>query len=244
MRLIITGCEYTGKTTLGEGVSRWIARTMGSSRTFHDHFTLPSPEVAGEDLERFMGMAPAFKERFQRYMIEYHLNPSFLISPDHLLTGFHIEEAVFAPLYYGYGGEGEYAERTTFARSIEKHLMDMAPDSILVLLKASPDAIAERMRRSPVVRDQRGQRPAILQEKDIEDALDRFDAEFRKSLIRKKITIDNTNSTVEETLGEFVSQVKPHLSQADHLRILANRAFQEVGEPMEGGVAHIKTRDK
>ena len=41
---------------------------------------------------------------FQRYVIEYHLGTSFYEYPDHGLVGFHIEEAVYAPLYYGYGG--------------------------------------------------------------------------------------------------------------------------------------------
>ena len=59
---------------------------------------------------------------FQRYIIEYHLQPAFYADPDHNMAGFHIEEAVYAPLYYGYGGKGEYAERTTLARAAEKRL--------------------------------------------------------------------------------------------------------------------------
>ncbi len=242
MRLIITGCEYAGKTTLGEGVSQWIADTMGSSRSFHDHFTLPTPEIEPEDVEHFMAMVPAFRERFQRYMIEYHLQPSFYLDPDHLLTGFHIEEAVFAPMYYGYGGEGEYAERSSFARSIEKRIMELGPDTIMVLLKASPDAIAERMQKSPNVRDQRGERPAILQEEDIEPALEGFEREFGKTLIRKRITIDNTDTSPDETLEEFASQVERLLSQADRLRILTNQALLSPEESGSGTVAHIKTR--
>lgn len=37
MRLIITGCEHVGKTTLAAGVSRWLADLTGYSRSFHDH---------------------------------------------------------------------------------------------------------------------------------------------------------------------------------------------------------------
>ena len=65
----------------------------GYSRTFHDHFTVPSPEVADEDRELFMRMSPAFKERFQRYQIAYHGGGAFLSDADHLLVGYHIEEA-------------------------------------------------------------------------------------------------------------------------------------------------------
>ena len=42
---------------------------------------------------------------FQRFMIEYHISPNFYTKPDHNLMAPFIEEAVYAPLYYGYGGE-------------------------------------------------------------------------------------------------------------------------------------------
>ena len=145
MKLILTGCEHVGKTTLSEGISQWLANTTGFSRSFHDHFTVPSPEVAGEDRELFMNMSPAFKERFQRYQIDYHAQGAFLGDADHMLVGFHIEEAVFAPLYYGYGGQGQYAERSSFARHIEQNLMKGNPDFILVLLTARPKIIKQRL---------------------------------------------------------------------------------------------------
>ncbi len=242
MRLIITGCEFVGKTTLGEGISQWIAETMGSSRSFHDHFTIPSPEIKGEDRAHFMSMSPEFKERFQRYQIQYHLHPSLVHDPDHMLVGFHIEEAVYAPLYYGYGGDGQYGARSPFARSIEKTMMELAPDFIAVLLKASPDAITDRMKANPRSRDQAGRRDATLQEKDIEYVLNRFEEEFGKTLIRKKIVIDNTSTTPEETLKEFVSEVQKHLSQQDRLRILTNQALRETGQERGPKVDHIKTK--
>lgn len=243
MNLIITGCEYVGKTTLAERVSQWIADTMGTSRSFHDHFTLPSPEVRDRDGELFMQMSPDFKERFQRYMIEYHLLPAFFTDPDHMLTGFHIEEAVFAPLYYGYGGEGQYAARSSFARSIEKRILEIAPDTILVLLKASPEAIRQRMKENPRPRDQAGRRDGILQDKDVEHVLQAFQNEFDATLLRKRIQIDNTDLTPGETLQEFVENVQKHISQRDRLRILTHQALLKTGEAKSGEVAHIKTRN-
>ncbi len=244
MKLIITGCEHVGRTTLGEGVSRWIAKAMGSSRSFHDHFTIPTPELTDQDAAHFMAMSPAFKERFQRYQIDYHTHSAFLSDADHMLIGYHIEEAVFAPLYYGYGGEGEYAERTSFARHIEQNLMVAAPDFILVLLKASPEAIRRRMRDDPQPRDQRGRRPGLLQDKDVEYVLRRFEEEYRRSLIRTKFEIDNSDLSVEETLAEFVSKVQKYLSQSDRLRILSHQALMAAGDAKEGMVAHIKTREE
>ncbi len=242
MKLILVGCEHVGKTTLSEGISKWIARTMGNSRTFHDHFTVPSPELSDEDATLFMKMSPAFKERFQRYMIDYHGAAAFLGDADHMLTGFHIEEAVFAPLYYGYGGDGQYAARSQAARHMESSLMAVAPDTILVLLKARPEVIRQRMKTHPMPRDQRGRRPGVLQEKDIEFVLKRFEQEYDNSLIRKKFTIDNSDITPEETVREFVLKVQKLLSDSDRLRILAHKSLLESGDAVPGIVDHIKTR--
>ena len=70
MKLILVGCEYAGKTTLAGEIVKWIGRTMGSSRTFHDHFTIPSPELSGGDRDLLLKASPGFREMFQRYMIE------------------------------------------------------------------------------------------------------------------------------------------------------------------------------
>ena len=241
MKLIITGCEHVGKTTLADGVSRWLADVTGYSRTFHDHFTVPSPEVADEDRELFMRMSPAFKERFQRYQIAYHGGGAFLSDADHLLVGYHIEEAVFAPLYYGYGGRGQYAERSSFARHIEQDIMKDAPDTIMVLLTARPEVIKERMRRDPMPRDQKGRRPGVLREEDVEHALQRFQEEFGASLIRKRFVIDNSELSPEETLSEFIWKVQKFLSHEDRMRIAARQVMVERGEHRDGVVEHDKT---
>jgi len=242
VKLILVGCEHVGKTTLSEGISEWISKTMGNSRTFHDHFTIPTPELSDEDVPHFMAMSPAFKERFQRYQIEYHGAGAFLGDADHMLIGYHIEEAVFAPLYYGYGGDGYYAARSPMAREIESALMRVAPETILVLLKARPEAIRQRMKTHPKPRDQRGLRPGLLKEKDVEFVLKRFEEEYANSHIRRKFTIDNSDLTPEQTVREFVLKVQKHLSDSDRLRILAHRALIESGDAVPGIVEHIKTR--
>ena len=185
---------------------------------FHDHFTVPSNEVSEEDRDQLAALSPRLKEMFQRYSVEYHLSESFYSDPDHILVGFHIEEAVYAPLYYGYGGKGEYAERSAFARRAEAEIMLKAPDTVLVLLKASSNVIAQRMKETPHHR-------GAVQEKDIEVVLERFDEEFRDTLIRKHFVLDTSNATVEETLKEFVSNIEHHLTDADRLRILAHQAL-------------------
>ena len=218
MKLILVGCEYAGKTTLANEIVKWIDSTLGGARGFHDHFTIPSNELTAEDRDQFMALSPRLKEMFQRYIIEYHLQPAFYNDPDHNMTGFHIEEAVYAPLYYGYGGKGEYAERTTMARAAEKTIMEEAPDTVLILIKASAAVVAQRMRENPQPR-------GVLQEKDIEYVLQRFEEEHQASLIRRKFILDTTTATVEETLAEFADQIEPYLTDTDRLRMLAHQAL-------------------
>ena len=56
--------------------------------------------------------------------------------------------------------------------------------------------------------------------------IDEFDEEFRSSFIRNKLTIDTSESTVEESLQEFVSNIGPFLSDRDRLRIQANQILK------------------
>ena len=222
MRLILVGCEYAGKTTLGNEITGWIGQTLGGGRSFHDHFTIPSPELEGTDRDLVVNATPRFKEMFQRYQMNYHLHPSFYSDPDHLLTGFHIEDAVYAPLYYEYGGPAEYAERTMLARAMEREIMEVAPDTVLVLMKASPDVIARRMKESP-------HSPGLVQEKDIEHVLERFEEEYSRTLLRRKFELDTTTATVQETLAEFGEKVMPTLTDRDRLRLLVHQARERGG---------------
>ncbi len=220
MRLILVGCEYAGKTTLSKEIVKWIDRTMGGARGFHDHFTIPDSEAPEEVQEEILGLSPKLKESLQRYMIHYHLVPDFYGDPDHNLVGFHIEEAVYAPLYYGYGRKGEHSYRTRFARSVERNIMEVAPDTVLVLLKASPDVIARRMRENPHPRQ-------VVKEADIEHVLERFDEEFGVTLIRRQFILDTSTATVDETLQEFVNKNELYLTDSDQRRILTHQALAD-----------------
>ena len=52
MKLILIGSEYAGKTTLANEITTWLIETMGSGRTFHDHFTIPPSELPEAEQER------------------------------------------------------------------------------------------------------------------------------------------------------------------------------------------------
>jgi len=222
MRLILVGCEYAGKTTLADKIVAWTARTFGSSRTFHDHFSLPCNEFPEEEQKQLVALSPLLKEMFQRYMMQYHFHDDFYGEPDHNLVGFHIEEAVYAPLYYGYGDKGEYAERSSVARAMEEEILRRAPDTVLILLRARADVISRRMGENP--------HPwSLVREEDIDHVLQRFEEEYRNSLLRRKFALDTSDVAVEQTLAEFAAQIEKHLSQADRLRLLAHQAWPREG---------------
>ena len=222
MRLILIGCEYAGTTTLIGKIGKWVERAMGGRMGIHDHWKIPQVSHAPhtiEENEAFLALSPSLQESFQRYHMGYHLSPSFYGDAHHTMVGFHIDEAVYAPLYYGYGGPGEYADREMHARRTDGEIMEIAPDTVLVLLKASPDAIRQRMKADP-------HEYALVKEKDIELVLDMFAQQYERSFIRNKFELDSTGKTVEETLAEFVEQVQPYLLERDRLRILTRNLPQ------------------
>ena len=237
MNIILVGCEFAGKTTLANEIVDWSERNLGGSSHFHDHFTIPSTELTDEAGEEYKNAHPQIKEMFQRFMMSYHISEDFYKAPDHNLMGLHIEEAVYAPLYYGYGGEDSGAptrspagQRTEMARHTEEDILERAPHTVLVLVKASPEAIKQRMRTATVpdgetLKKQRKSKPfgeptrGVVKEADVELVLGRFEEEFAASLLKNKIVLETTTATVEETLQEFLGNVRPFLTDRDRTRL-------------------------
>ena len=216
MRLIMVGCEYVGTSSLIQEISGWVERAMGGKMGIHDHWKAPQlshAEHTKEENEGFLALSPNLRESFQRYHMEYHLSPSFYHDADHTMVGFHIDEAVYAPLYYGYGAPNEYGDRAQAARTTEASLLEIARDTVLILLKASPEVIRARMKADPHAN-------ALVTDGDVEKVLAAFEDQHTRSLLRKKIVIDNTDQTVAESLADFVTQIQPFLTHADRSRIL------------------------
>ena len=119
-----------------------------------------------------------------------------------------VADAVFAPLYWGYGREGEYADRRVMVRHYDEEVLHLMPDTILVLIKVSADTIRQRMRAGESPFPDRHQ--ATL-----------FQEEFDSSLITRRFEIDTTDATVGESLQEFVRKVEPLITPEDRKRIEA-----------------------
>jgi hypothetical protein len=163
-------------------------------------------------------------------MIEYHASSAFYDHVHHNVVGAVIEDAVYAPLYYGYGGKESGApgrspegQRTTYARVTESRIMKRCPNVVLVLMKASPEVIRGRRRENPTVEPGEPTR-GVVKAEDVEFVLKRFEEEFDAALIENKITLDTTSATEEETLAEFVEKHEPFMTEGDRERIGKHQA--------------------
>ena len=156
-----------------------------------------------------VALTPTIKERFQRFQVYYHINVAH--NNQHIiLVGFHIEEAIYGPLYY------YPSHQVMYAREVEQK---MPPDTMMILLTASPEVIAKRMEENPHEYN-------VIKKEDIPMLLNRFNEEFGRSLIRKKFRIDTSNLTPEELFNQFMSSVLPHFSTDDLLRMLARKIME------------------
>ena len=106
-----------------------------------------------------------------------------------MLVGFHIEEAVYAPLYYSYGDSDDFSAA---ARAMEQRILEQAPDTVLILLKASSEVIAKRLRETP------HQHTVLRENRTLKHVLQRFEEEYQQSLLSGKFVLDTTSATVEE----------------------------------------------
>ena len=220
MRLILIGCEYSGTTTLAHAINEWTKETMSKEFTLiHDHFKLPDtnphgPELTEAEVAQFDALSPRLTEVIMRHNLYYHTPAQSSGGEDFLGIGIHIDEAIYGPLYYGYGGEGDLGDRQMIAKSLDHRILKFAPETVLVLVKASPEVIAKRMKDNP-------HKYPLVPEQDIEDVLQRFEEAHQNSQIRTKITLDTSTATVDETIAEFAEKIQPYLTESELTKLLA-----------------------
>ena len=214
MRLILIGCEYSGTTTLAHAINEWTKETMGKEFTLiHDHFKLPDtnphgPELTEEEVAQFDALSPRLTEVIMRHNLYYHTPAKSSSGEDFLGIGIHIDELIYGPLYYDYGGPGELGERQTIAKSLEQRILTLAPETVLILVKASPKVIAKRMKETP-------HKYPLVPEEDIANVLQKFEEAHQNSMLKTKITLDTSTATVDETVAEFAQKIQPYLSEAE-----------------------------
>ena len=211
MKVIVIGCEYTGKSTFAKSLSEW-GRKHDMNFHLDDHFTIPDASLSKEDMDVMLTLSPAFKERFQRFQAVYHVRILRLYR-DAIEVGFYSEDIVYGPLYYGYRPDALAIRQ---GRELEK---EFPSETILVLLTASPEVIARRM-------DEYSHEYQVIKKEDVPLLLEKFEEEFRVSTIHAKIRIDTSNLTPEQALDEFLAKARPHLASEDFIRMMANEGKQ------------------
>jgi len=232
VNLVIIGCEYVGKTTLAINAANWWAEHTGLRQVPHDHFVVPylsyhlyppdNVDLTVDDEKRadqVLALDSDFLAEHLHYMNTYHLqhlSQEATKDMDLWMTNWYFADAVYGPLYHDFGEPGHVFDQKRIVRDFDRRVMTAAPEIVLVLLKASPEVIVRRMRENPHPR-------CILQEKDVEFVLGRFQEEFTNSTIIRKLALDTTRATEEETFQEFLKQLELHLTQQDRLRMLTHK---------------------
>lgn len=203
MRLIVIGCEYTGKSTLIDAIMAWGA-CHGIHHHLDDHFSIPDQQfLSPEERQAMVAIPPMIKERFQRFQIYYHVHVIAEYG-DCLLGGLHIEEAIYGPRYY----YPEHVFPLPYARRFETYLPE---DTILLMLGARPDVIRARMRAAPHAY-------SLVPPADVEAVSAEFVEQHRSSWIRRKFAIDTSDLTPDQLFATFRQRVRPFLSERDLLR--------------------------
>lgn len=230
MKLVIVGCEYAGTSTLASKIYEWSHEVMDKGLPIvHGHWKFPEtwghPEgttqlkgMTDEERDQVMAMSPRLREMYTRQSLYYHVFPSGDDDRQFLFVGLHIEDAIYAPLYFNYGIKNEFdVDRRIVMELVEEELLKFNPDTTLVLVKARPDVIAQRMKDEP-------RKYGVIKEKDIDHVLGRFEEEFEASKFKNKITLDTSDASPDETFAEFVRQYEPFLSDSDKISILSKKA--------------------
>ena len=130
MILIFVGCEYSGTTTLANSMGDWMFRAFGQRGGLHDHWKIP--HISGhppheirvtlpteEEKKQILSASPVVKELLMRYALYYH-TPSLKDGSHRMLVGYHIEDKIYGPHYFGYGEAGQPGDRTLVAHDIEQ----------------------------------------------------------------------------------------------------------------------------
>jgi hypothetical protein len=217
MRVILVGCEYVGTTTLAHAIDDWLDANMGFRFSLiHDHWKIPHTsshpdDSTPEEQEWLLAATPKFKEMHQRHSLYYHVQAGTFSHEDGMVIGGAIEDGVYGPMFFGYGGPDHRLDRETVQHQWENTILHFTEETVLVHVTADTEVIKKRMHDDP-------HENMVISEADIERIKTRFAELVDWSILGNKIEVDNSG-TIEDALAEFVSRMEPYLTDNDHLRM-------------------------
>ncbi|MBT5320339.1 MAG: hypothetical protein HOL45_10590 [Chloroflexi bacterium] len=223
MRLLLAGCEYSGTTTVAHAIDDWMSENMGTRFSLiHEHWKIPHTSghpdnTTSEEQEWLLQATPKFKEMHQRHSLYYHTQVGTYNGDDGMVVGGHMDDAVYAPLYFEYGQKGYNFDRELVMHQVEKTILFFTQSTVVVHITADTDVIKNRMQDDP-------HENGIVQSGDVDKVQARFQEIVDWSLLGNKITIDNSGALVD-TMAQFVDKIEPYLTDTDRSRILAHKVL-------------------
>ncbi len=220
MRVILVGCEYVGTTRLAHAIDDWLDANMGVRFSLiHDHWKIPHTsshpdDSTPEEQAWLLAATPKFKEMHQRHSLYYHVQANTFSHDDGMVIGGAIEDGVYGPKYFGYGGPGHRLDRETVQHQWENTILHFTDETVLVHVTADSEVIKQRMHDDP-------HENMVISEGDIDQVKSRFAELVEWSVLGKKIAVDNSGS-IEDTLTQFVNKIEPYLTDNDRNRMKAH----------------------
>lgn len=169
-------------------------------------------QLTNEDEQQILTLRPTVLEQLQRHNIWRHLHHGLFQNEDLLFINHYYADAVYAPLYYGYGEDGSFADRRDRARAWDSELLTSGPSITLVLVRADPQIVKDRLEAAP-------RASGILKSADIDHVINRFDEEYHHSLLPRKFLLDTSEPIPQSTFEKFIDNIQPFLTQYDMKRL-------------------------
>ncbi len=217
MRVILVGCEYVGTTTLAHAIDDWLDANMGTRFSLiHDHWKIPHTsghpdDSTPEEQAWLLAASPKFKEMHQRHSLYYHAQVGTFSHEDGMVIGGAIEDGVYGPMFFGYGGKDQPLDRETVQHQWERTILHFTDETVLVHVTADSDVISRRMHDDP-------HENMVISEGDIDRVKSRFAELVDWSILSNKIQVDNSGA-IEDTMNDFIRKMEPYLTDSDRKRI-------------------------
>ena len=221
MKILLAGIEYVGTTTIANSLRTWKEEVTGEPFTLiHDHSKLPHTsghpdDTTIEEQQQVLNLSPKLKEMYHRYSIYYHIH--HYAGADDLTIGLHIEEAIYARKYFGYGQKGEPFDRDIVFGQVERRIKQITTDPIIIIhLTADAEVIARRLSE---MSDSAQHTNSPLKREDIPEIKSEYERLIARSDIGPKIHVDTSTDTPDETLKKITKLIEPHFTEHDRERI-------------------------
>ena len=228
MKVILAGIEYVGTTTMANTLRDWKVKVTGepfAGGLIHDHSKIPHTsghpdDTTLEEQQQILALSPKLKEMYHRYSIYYHIH--HYASPDDLTVGLHIEEAIYARKYYGYGTPGEAFDREATFGQMERRIKQITDDPIIVVHMTADAAVIEQ--RMGALKDSPQHTNSPLLKADIPEIMAEYTRLVEKSDIGPKLRVDTSTDSPAETLEKLVKQMEPHFTDHDRASMEAHKS--------------------